>query len=338
MSDQTLLSGINPKFMLVASRALQALRPSLIAFLVANAQALSGGVATPISLCNVLFVGNMCAALTVAIWFGFKPIVADFQHMSRRLLLGLVVNGCLAALLSALIFMGLAQTMVTNAVLLGRLGPILFALAGTVIWGKTISKPEWLGFSFILVGILAIVLVSNQFQINQGDLYIIASAFVYALSSILSKFMLSQETPLRTVVFARNFVSSVVFFITAQLLFGPEHFADAFAGQLWLVMAIYALILIVIAQFLWYAALGKLDSRVVGRWTSLTPIFAVTYAFVLNGERPAPIQIIAFTVIMIGLGISTLGKQKDKQKPKKEEQVTEMNTLAAGAENAASPT
>jgi hypothetical protein len=41
---------------------------------------------------------------------------------------------------------------------------------------------------------------------------------------------------------------------------------------------------------------------------------------------------------MIGLGISTLGKQKDKQKPKKEEQVTEMNTLAAGAENAASPT
>lgn len=336
MAEQTLLSGINPKFMLVSSRALQALRPSLIAFLVANAQALSGGMETPISLCNVLFVGNMCAALTVLVWFGAKPIVQDFQQMPRRIVIGLLINGCLAALLSGLIFVGLEHTMVTNAVLLGRLGPILFALAGAVIWGKTISKAEWIGFSFILAGILAIVLISNQFQINQGDLYIIASAFVYAIASIISKFMLSKDTPLRSVVFARNFVSSVVFLVMATILFGPEHFGEAFAGQLWLVMAIYALILIVVAQFLWYAALGRLDSRVVGRWTSLTPVFAVSYAFVLNGERPSLIQVVSFIVIMIGVWISTLGKQE--QPRPKEEQMTEMQTMAAGDENAAAAT
>ncbi|NEQ48317.1 MAG: EamA family transporter [Leptolyngbya sp. SIOISBB] len=135
MDEDTFLSSLNPKFMLVSSRALQALRPSLIAFLVVNAQ-------------------------TLSLW------------------LGMLINGCLAALLSALIFAGLEHTMVTNAVLLGRLGPILFALAGAVIWGKPIIKAEWIGFSFILVGILAIVLVSNNWQINIGDLYIIASAFL----------------------------------------------------------------------------------------------------------------------------------------------------------------
>lgn len=334
-AEQTLLSGINPKFMLVSSRALQALRPSLIAFLVANAQALSGGMATPISLCNVLFVGNMCAALTVLVWFGVKPIGRDFQKMPRRLLIGLLINGCLAALLSGLIFAGLQHTTVTNSVLLGRLGPILFALAGALIWGKAIAKVEWIGFSFILVGILAIVFISNDFRINIGDLYIIASAFVYAIAAIISKFMLSKDTPLRSVVFARNFISSVVFLVMATILFGPEHFGEAFAGQLWVVMAIYALILIVVAQFLWYAALGRLDSRVVGRWTSMTPVFAVTYAFFLNGERPSSIQILSFTVIMVGIWISTLSKEKP---PTKEEQMMEMNTMAAGDENPAAAT
>ena len=335
MNEQTPLSGINPKFMLVSSRALQALRPSLIAFLVANAEILSGGMETPISFCNVLFVGNLCAAFTVLVWFGVGPIVQDLRQMPRRILLGLFINGCLAALLSALIFVGLESTMVTNAVLLGRLGPILFALMGALIWGKTIAKAEWIGFSFILAGILAIVFISSQFQINRGDLFIVASTFVYAIGAIISKFMLSKDTPLRSVVFARNFVSSVVFFLIASILFGREHFSEAFAGQLWVVMAIYALILIVIAQFLWYAALGRLDSRVVGRWTSMTPVFGVTYAFVLNGERPSSIQILAFIVIMIGVWISTLGKQKPAEK---EAQMMEMKTIAVSNESASSAT
>ncbi|MBE9070526.1 DMT family transporter [Leptolyngbya cf. ectocarpi LEGE 11479] len=335
MNEQSFVSGIDPKFMLVLSRALQALRPSLIAFLVANAETLSGGMKTPISFCNVLFVGNLCAALVVLAWFGAGPIFQDLRQMPRRILLGLLINGCLAALLSGLIFVGLEHTMVTNSVLLGRLGPILFALAGAIIWGKHISKAEWVGFSLIMVGILAIVFISSQFQINRGDLFILASTLVYAIASIISKFMLSKDTPLRTVVFARNFVSAIVFFGIANILFGPDHFAETFAGQLWIVMAIYALVLIVVAQFLWYAALGRLDSRVVGRWTSLTPVFAVFYAFVLNGERPSMIQVLAFAIIMLGVWVSTLGK---RMSPMEKDHAMEMETMAASNESAASAT
>ena len=320
--------------MVVFSRALAALQPSLIAFLIVNAQALSGGLVSPISLCNILFVGNLCAAITVVAWFGAGGILDDLRGMPRRTLLGLAMNGCLAALLSSLIFIGLEYTMVTNAVLLGRLGPVIFALAGTVIFGKVISRQEWIGFSFIIAGILLIVLFANNLAINRGDLFIIASAFVYAATSVIGKLMLTTaEIPLRTVVFSRNAVSSIVFFIFASILFGPEHFAEAFSGSLWVVMAIYALIVIVLAQFFWYAALGQLDARVIGRWTSITPVFGVLYAFLLNGERPSGLQLMSFAVIMVGIAITIRRPQPARSRAENLEAVAE---IAVRGESAAS--
>ncbi len=303
------ISNTNPKILLVASRALAALRPSLIAFLIVKASELSGGGETPISFCNVLFVGNLCAALLVMGWFGVKPIISDLKEIDWRLWLGLIVNACLAALLSSLIFIGLGYTTVTNAVLLGRFGPVLYAIAGAFLFDRRLHKAEWFGFSLIMVGILAIVLKSNDFQINRGDLFILGSALVYAVTSVLGKVMLFKDCTLRTMVFTRNFLSSIIFFIIAMRLFGAQHFADVFSGQLWIVMVVYALVVIVMAQFLWYGALEKLDAKTVGRWTVLSPVFGIVYAYLLNGERPTVIQGIAFAVIMAGVLISTFGKQ-----------------------------
>ena len=305
---------INPKLLFVSSRAIAALRPAVIAFLVSQGAQLSGGAETPISFCNVLFVGNFCAAIAVGLWFNFKTIIDDFKTLDKKVIFGLFLNGCLAALLSALIFLGLEYTSVTNAVLLSRFGPVLFALSGAFLLGKKITKPEFLGFTLILVGIGAITLRESMYQLNRGDLFILASAVIYAITALIGKLMLSEKCSLAVVVFTRNFISSIIFFIIANMLFGFTHFGDVFSGQLWIVMSIYAFIIIVLAQLLWYAALGKLDSKTVGSLASLSPVFGVTYAYILNGERPSEVQISAFIVIMIGLIISSLGKSKPKQK------------------------
>ncbi|MGB5768881.1 MAG: DMT family transporter [Crocosphaera sp.] len=331
--DSFLFSRINPRFLLVGSRALAALRPSLIAFLSANEKRLSGGKEHSIEFCNVLFVGNLCASLFIGFKFGFNHIIKNFLLLDNKLRWGLLINGCFSALLSALIFSGIEYTSVTNAVLLGRLGPVLYALAGSVILGRKVIFQEWLGFSLIAVGIIFLVLKTSHFQINIGDLLILASTFVYAISSILGKTLLSGSVRLPLVVFARNFISAIVFFIIASTMFGFQHFADVFAGHLWIIMSIYALIAIVLEQFLWYAALEKLESIVVGRWTSISPVFGILYAFILNNERPSSIQISAFFIIMIGLFISALGKSVTK---KEEKIVKEEIEMAQTADSTAS--
>ena len=312
--NQLSLSKLDPRWLLVISRALAALGPSLIAILAVRASELGGGE-TPISFCNVLFVGNLCASLTVVSWFGFGEIINDLRALDRKLLFGLFINGCLAALLSSLIFSALLYTTVTNAVLLARFGPVIYALTGALILGQQILKWEWFGFSLIGVGVLAIVLKDSHFQFNLGDLLILGSALVYAATALISKLMLSKACSLRTVVFTRNFVSATIFFAIANILFGPSHFADAFSGKLWILMAIYALFVIVLAQFSWYWALNKLDSKTVGKWTVLSPVFGVLYALLLNGERPSTIQISAFIVITAGVLISSSGKRQPKGIP-----------------------
>lgn len=316
------------QLMLVASRALSASRPALISLLITSGASLSGGAAHPISFCNVLFIGNFCAALLVGFWFGFGTIWADFVALKPGVKIGLVLNGVLATLLSALIFLGLQETTVTNAVLLGRLGPVLFALAGAMILGKRIRRLEWVGFSLIAVGVVAIALRTSNFQPNRGDVLILLSTLVFAASALINQLMVANAPTLHVVVFSRNILSSIIFFFIALRLFGPHHFADAFSGQLWVIMAVYSLIVIVFAQFLWYASVNYLDSRIVGRLTVLSPIFGVTYAFLINGERPSPIQTTTLVVIIIGVLIASVGRPKGDD--------PEMDAMAKETENVAS--
>ena len=79
---------INPKFLFVSSRAIAALRPAVIAFLVSQGTQLSGGAETPISFCNVLFVGNFCAAIAVGLWFNFQTIVDEVKTLEKKVVVG----------------------------------------------------------------------------------------------------------------------------------------------------------------------------------------------------------------------------------------------------------
>ncbi|MEL6602521.1 MAG: DMT family transporter [Cyanobacteria bacterium J06614_10] len=318
---------LNSQAMLVASRALSAARPAIISLLINSSAELSSDVAHPISFCNVLFVGNFSAALLVGFWFGFRKILKDFQKLKPTVKVGLILNGSLATLLSTLIFLGLQETSVTNAVLLGRLGPVLFALVGAIALKKRIKRLEWVGFSLIAIGVVTIALKTSQYQVSRGDMLILLSTLVFAISALINHLMIARAAALHVVVFSRNFLSASIFFVIAMKLFGPHHFADTFSGHLWVIMAIYALIVIVFAQFLWYAAINQLDSRIIGRLTVLSPVFGVTYAFLLNGERPSSTQLGTLLLIIVGVLIASINSGDKNPK---------MEMLAKDTENVAS--
>ncbi|MEO1673325.1 MAG: DMT family transporter, partial [Cyanobacteria bacterium J06631_2] len=132
-------------------------------------------------------------------------------------------------------------------------------------------------------------------------------------------------------VFTRNFISSVFFFIIAMFLFGFSHFMDIFSGQLWFVMSVYGLVVVVLAQLMWYSALKRLDSKTVGSLTSLSPIFSIFYAFVLNGEFPTQVQLSALAVIFVGLLISNLGKKRSRQPECELAKMPAMESTASGS-------
>ncbi len=307
------ISSLKPQLQLISSRLISSLRPSLISFLAANGARLSNGAENPISFCNVLFVGNFCAALLVGCLFGFKKIIKDFFDLETKLKVGLFLNASLSALLSALIFSGLEYTTITNTVLLGRLSPLFAAIAGSLVFGRRMSKAEYFGYSLIFFSVVSIILKINMYHLNRGDWLILASTVVYTIISVLDQLMLSKELSVKLIIFNRNCISSIIFFIIANYLFGFSHFMDAFSGQLWILMIIYALLAIVTEQFLWYSSVEKLNPSVVNFWASLTPLASIFYAFILNGERPQLIQLIALILTCIGFLIAHSGKSQQRQ-------------------------
>jgi drug/metabolite transporter (DMT)-like permease len=320
-------TSVDPRIKLLISRTLASMRPAVIAFLVANGAALSGGMPSAISFCNVLFVGNLCAALVILAWFGPRRIGDDLRVLPPRLVVGLVLNGGLASLLSALIFTGLEYTSATNTILLSRLAPVLFALAGAMLFRQRISRSEWLGFGFIVVGTLLLALLEGHGALNQGDGLILLSTVVFAVTAINGKLLLTKEVSLPVLVFMRNASSSLIFFAIATALFGFHHFADLVSGSLWIVMSVYALLIICMSDYLWYDSVDSLDSIAVGRWATPAPAIAVLFSATINHELPSRSQLLSFLVIMVGVLITAFGRLRP---PAKQEPMAKAALMADG--------
>ena len=297
---------IPPQLLVVISRGLQALATPVVALLITTAATLGGEVKDAISFCNVLFVGNLCASFVVLASFGPKKITHDLKQLRLPLFLEVLGFASLAALLSAVIFNALETTTVTNAVLLARLGPVLYVIGSAILLGQIIRKAEWAGLGLIALGVLATVFAGGGFTLTKGDLLILASTGIYAIVTLLSKRLL-PETGVPALLFARNFFSAIVFFIIANVIFGPAHFGDAFYGPLWIIMVVYALVIIVTSQFAWFRAIEALPPASIAKWTVFTPILAVSFAYFLNGERPSMVQISALAFITLGLIVSNMG-------------------------------
>ncbi len=308
-STVAMLPDIPPQALIVISRALQSLATPIVALLVTTAAGLGAGgeAGDAISFCNVLFVGNLCAALVVAFSFGPRRIATDLARTDKRDRLEILAFAALAALLSAWIFTALETTTVTNAVLLARLGPVLFAVGSATLARRSLTRSEYLGFALIALGVVATTFAGTGFIVVRGDVLILASTVVFALVQLISKRLLPR-TGLPALVFARNFFSAAVFFVIANVLYGPEHFTDAFYGPLWGIMIVYAAVVIVAAQLTWYRALGAMSPSSVARWTVFTPVLAVVYAFAINGEQPGTTQLTALTFITLGVIVSNVGK------------------------------
>ncbi len=293
--------------LLLVSRALQGLSAPVVALLVSTAAGLGAEAEDAISFCNVLFVGNLCAAVVVSGVFGPREVLASLRRLGGRQWLEVLAFAALSALLSSLIFMGLEKTSVTNTVLLARLGPVLYAMAGVLLLGQAIRGPEWLGFGLIAVGVTVTVFAGSGFRVAEGDLFILASCVVYAIVTLMGKRLL-PATGIPGMVLVRNLLSALIFFVIAYHYYGPEHFADAFYGPLWGIMLVYAALVVVGGQLAWYRALSRMTPASVARWAALTPLLAFGYALAINGERPPWTHYAALGFVTLGTVVSNLGQ------------------------------
>jgi drug/metabolite transporter (DMT)-like permease len=280
-----------------------------------GAQHFIGGE-NPISLCNVLFVGNLCGLLALILIHRQQWDWANVMRLSRREWIGLVLVATLSgALAPGLIFQALALTPVTNVVLIGRLEPPLILALSIWLFKDRVSQLEILGAIAAFIGIALIILLQPVkstmmsmagFHIGLGELLTAIGAIILAISTLISKKRLSQ-VPLGLYGMVRTGLGTIIFFVLALVLYGHDHFQGVLSPFLWQWMLLYGIVIIVVGQSLWITGLRATSVSAATIVSSFAPIIGILAAYLILGEVPTSAHYIGGSLTLLGLLLSQIG-------------------------------
>lgn len=280
-----------------------------------GAQHFMGGH-NPISYCNVLFTGNLCALVVLIAIHRHQWSRNTWRQISRREWIGLVIVAILSgALAPGLIFQALSLTPVTNVLLLGRLEPPLTLALSIWLLGERLNRWEVLGSIVAFTGVvLTIVLQTDRthmtpvagFQVGLGELMAVSGAICLSIATIVAKKHLTN-VPLGIHNTVRTGLGTIVYFWLALSMYGFDHFIGVLSPFLWQWMLLYGTVIVVIGQSLWnkgFRASSIATASLVG---SFAPIVGILAAYLILGEIPTQAQYIGGMVILIGLFLGQVG-------------------------------
>ncbi len=289
----------------------------------------------PISFCNVLFIGNLCALILLILIYGKHLNFSSLKKLSSLDWLSIIGVAILAgALAPGLIFSALDLTMVNNVVLIGRIEPPIVLALSVFLLKERVNIWIVAGAIISFIGVvLTIVLqepanVQNMMmevmgcQIGLGEFMAAGGAIALAISTIISKVKL-KEIPLSIFSIFRTAIGTFVFFSVVIMLFTPSHFTDVFSPLLWQWMLFYSAIIVVGGQLSWFQGLKRTGAADVSLASSFSPIAGILAAYFLLGEAPTMAQYIGGSIIMIGIVFNQIGVKFLTLESKEMPQITE---------------
>ncbi|MBD2152074.1 DMT family transporter [Pseudanabaena sp. FACHB-1277] len=289
----------------------------------------------PISLCNVLFVGNICALGLMLFIFHRHWHHENLKALTTKDWISLTITGILSgAIAPALIFTALGITNITNIVLIGRIEPILSLVLG--FWLLSIPLNPWIvsGSVVSFAGIVVTALLSSSaqnltmgaFQLGTGEVLVALAAVITSISTIVNKLQL-QSIPIGIFMIYRNIVGSIIFFLIAIILYGKEHFADAFSPLLWQLMLLYATLIVVFGQLCWLTGLTKATITELNLASLCNPIAAIIMAYLILGEVPTQAQYMGGSLLLVGFIFSFIGNFRQNKINRDSSKVTHIKAM-----------
>ncbi|MEH2106339.1 DMT family transporter [Nostoc sp.] len=274
------------------------------------------GDRNPISLCNVLFVGNLCALILLILIYGRQWNKATLKQLSRKDWVSLTAVAILSgALAPGLIFQALALTGVNNVILVGRLEPPLSLALSVWLLKERVNIWEFIGAIAAFVGVILTIILQppgetmmkmGGFGLGVGELLAALGSVAIAASTIIGKKHLSH-IPLGIYSIFRTALGTVIFFLIALVLYGSDHFADVLSPFLWQWMFLYGGLIVVVGQSFWIQGLKTSTVSTASLIGSFGPIIGILAAYLILGEAPTLPQYIGGSLILVGIFLSQVG-------------------------------
>jgi drug/metabolite transporter (DMT)-like permease len=273
----------------------------------------------PISLCNVLFVGNVCALGIMLVLYRDQLTAVNIRKITKPEWVNLIIVAILSgAVAPAAIFRALAISPVNNIILLGRLEVPLILILSRVILKERLNQHQKIGAMIVLLGIFVAVtgnqpdFLSSGFVFGQGELLTIIATVFLAVATLINKYQLSH-IPLGIYGIFRTGLGSIVFFVFAIVLYGSGHFAEMLSPFLWQWMLVYGGIIVVVGQAFWIKGSRQSPLAVSTIISCFHPIAGMLFAYWILAEVPTMQQIFGSMILLLGLLFSQVKYDRNQE-------------------------
>ncbi len=270
-----------------------------------------GGFSPAVFLTYRFFISTIVAIIVFSI--------TGMKLPKNPKVLGMVLlNGFLISTVTlGLLFLGTDKTTSIEANLISAMAPIVIAISGVFFLKERITKRESVGMLIALSGTLITIVgpilkTQGSFGGMEGDLLVLASVVVGAITAILAKLVLRDNVD---AIFATN-MSFIVGFVTMipftlpQILNSKLSIITSVPLSYHLGVFYMALLSGTLAYFLWHKAEKTIEVGEVNLIAYLYPVFGSPLAVLWLKEKIDTPFIIGCIVIAVGVALAEVKKKR----------------------------
>jgi drug/metabolite transporter (DMT)-like permease len=212
----------------------------------------------------------------------------------------LMITLCIVIIPYVLLFIGSSRTSGINTSLL-LLSEIIFTLLFTPLIGEKTSTEKLIGASGIFIGGL-LILYNGKFQLNIGDIMVIASTATYPVGNFYAKKALNQVSP-STILFVRFSLGGLFLLLLAMTVETQSGILNIILTD-WRMLLLTGLILLGVGKIIWYEALQRLDISKAIALAMTFPLFSLIILIGIFREAISSYQGTGIAIMMLGVFFS----------------------------------
>ena len=251
------------------------------------------------------------AAITVLLVLGTAGGVSRPEKSDWPRLLGLGILG--NVVYQGFFIFGMDATLAGNASILLATTPV-WTLALSTLRGHERPGPTvWVGILATLSGMVLVVLggesiVGVQGSALKGDLLMIGAALTWSTYSVGSRGLIKKYGSLRVTAWTLwvGCLGLVIIGLPSVL----ETPLEQTSGFAWFGVAYAGILAIGMAYILWYRGVQRIGNSRTAAYSNLTPVVALTVGWIWLGEVPRPLQVAGAGVVLAGLSLARLGRDR----------------------------
>ncbi len=266
------------------------------------------GEISPMTLVTLRWLG----AVLFLISFARKYVIYDWQILRRHLGYTFFMGAIGFTGFNTLFYIAAHTTSAVNIGIIQGAIPVFVVLGSLLFLKAKISRIQMVGIAITLLGVCVIASSGDPDQllnlsINTGDLFMLLACFLYAAYSVgLSRRPAVSSLSLFTLIATAALISSLPMLALESYQQGLQ--LPTKTG--WIVALVAVLLPSLVAQVLFIQSVTLIGPGRAGVFVNLVPVFASIMAVFFLGESFELFHAAALTLVLGGIGLSELGKQK----------------------------